>query len=191
MKESLRTKSSMRRSANCSIGDRAANSQHDSQGQVKFLGGSLFGKVMALLVALSATNVVGVVPHASADIGQSVRTQSGRVRCEVYSNDNDRGGSPLVVCQQADAAPFPQAPISSEYGGRMNLAVVRANGAFNWNIGNIAGSSEATASDVVLNYGQIYNINGWTIRPSFEGTRFTYDATGHGMFLSVDDIYAF
>lgn len=73
----------------------------------------------------------------------------------------------------------------------MNLAVVRGSGAFYWQNGNIAGSTQAMASDIVLNYGQIYDVNGWTIQPGEDGTRFTNDATGHGMFVSIDNIYAF
>jgi hypothetical protein len=73
----------------------------------------------------------------------------------------------------------------------MNLAVVRANGAFNWDIGNIAGSREATANDIVLTNGQAFHVNGWTILPSFEGTRFTNDSTDHGMFVSIDNVSSF
>ena len=32
------------------------------------------------------------------------------------------------------------------------------------------------AGDIVLNYGQAYHINGWTILPSFDGTRFTNES---------------
>jgi hypothetical protein len=61
----------------------------------------------------------------------------------------------------------------------------------NWDIGNIPGSPEATAKDIVLNYGQNYNINGWTIRPTADGTRFTNDGTGHGMLVSIENVYSF
>ena len=40
----------------------------------------------------------------------------------------------------------------------MHLAVVDATGQFRWDDGNIPGSREATAKDIVLNYGQNYNI---------------------------------
>ena len=45
-------------------------------------------------------------------------------------------------------------------GYRMNIAVVRDTGEFYWDDGNIPGSREATAKDIVQNYGQNYNING-------------------------------
>lgn len=131
------------------------------------------------------------IPLAAADKVQSVRTQSGKVRCEVFANDIGHGGGPVVVCQQTGAAPFPQAPMSAQYGTQMNLAVVRPNGALTWDIGNIPGSDQALASDIVLDYGQTYHINGWTILPTFDGTRFTSDATGHGMFVSIDNVYSY
>jgi hypothetical protein len=81
--------------------------------------------------------------------------------------------------------------MSPQYNEQMNLAVVRGTGAFNWDIGNIPGSSEAMAKDIVLNYGQAYHINGWTIVPNNDGTRFTNDATGHGMFVSIQDVHSF
>jgi hypothetical protein len=77
------------------------------------------------------------------------------------------------------------------YGGRGNLAVVRGTGEFNWNIGDIGGSPSATAKDIVLNYGQTYYITGWAILPTSDGTRFTNDGTGHGMFVSIENVYAF
>jgi hypothetical protein len=42
-----------------------------------------------------------------------------------------------------------------------------------------------------LDYGQAYHINGWTILPSVDGARFTNDTTGHGMFVSIQDVYSF
>lgn len=143
----------------------------------------------AILTCGLATSLTpAVVTTARADDSQSVRTQSGKVRCIVSANDVDHGGGPLVVCEYNDGG-FPQAP--SESGSHSNLAVVRGNGAFNWNIGNIGADPSALASDVVLSYGQTFQINGWTITPTFDGTRFANNATGHGMFVSIDNVYAF
>jgi len=47
------------------------------------------------------------------------------------------------------------------------------------------------ANDVVLNYGQLYHLQGWTINPGEDGTRFTNDGTGRGMFVSIDNVYSF
>jgi len=51
--------------------------------------------------------------------------------------------------------------------------------------------AEAEAQDTVLQYGQTYHINGWTVLPSSDGTTFTNDATGHGMFVSIDNVNSF
>jgi hypothetical protein len=147
--------------------------------------------VAIAISALAIALLPGVIARARADDGQSVRTQSGKVRCYVHANDVSHGGGPLVVCQKASARPFPSAPFSAEYNSQLNLAVVRGNAQFYWDIGNIPGSKEAMAQDIVLNYGQTYHINGWTILPSFDGTRFTNDRTGHGMFVSVEDVHSF
>ena len=57
--------------------------------------------------------------------------------------------------------------------------------------GNIPGSPEVMANDVVLNYGQTFHLNGWTIIPSEDGTRFTNDGTGHGMVVSINNVSSF
>jgi hypothetical protein len=37
--------------------------------------------------------------------------------------------------------------------------------------------------DVILNYGQTYDVQVWTILPSCDDTLLTNDGTGHGMFV--------
>ncbi|WP_286274349.1 hypothetical protein [Mycobacterium antarcticum] len=39
-------------------------------------------------------------------------------------------------------------------------------------------------TELVLTYGQVFHLKGWTVEPSSEGTRFTNDGTGRGMFVS-------
>jgi hypothetical protein len=69
-----------------------------------------------------------------------------------------------------------------------DLAEVTASGAFHWNDGNIGGiGSNWDQTDTTLGYGQTYQFSGWTVLPSSDGTRFTNDGTGHGMFVSVDN----
>jgi hypothetical protein len=34
-------------------------------------------------------------------------------------------------------------------------------------------------------------VQGWTVLPDSDGTRFTNDATGHGMFVSIENVAAF
>jgi hypothetical protein len=33
-------------------------------------------------------------------------------------------------------------------------------------------------------------MEGWTIVPTEDGTRFTSDGTGHGMFVSIENVYS-
>ena len=70
-------------------------------------------------------------------------------------------------------------------------AWVTSGGAFQWHDGNIPGTPQAVANDVVLSYGQPYHLQGWTISPGEDGSRFTNDGTGHGMFVSIDNVYTF
>ncbi|WP_126298320.1 hypothetical protein [Mycolicibacterium phlei] len=148
----------------------------------------LFRSVVAVLI--SAVGLLAVLPGtAAAQVDPIVRTQSGKMRCIVSANDVSHGGGPLVACR----ARFTNAPIwpQSTLNERMNIAVVRGNGAFKWEIGDIPGTTEVMAQDIVMTYGKTYRLNGWTIEPAFDGTRFTYDRTGHGMFASIDRVYSF
>jgi hypothetical protein len=73
-----------------------------------------------------------------------------------------------------------------------DLAEVTASGAFDWKDGNIGGvGSDWAQTDTTLDYGQTYHISGWTVLPSSDGTRFTNDGTGHGMFVSVENVSSF
>ena len=47
------------------------------------------------------------------------------------------------------------------------------------------GSIAAPGQDMVLSTGQTYNVNGWTIESEETRTKFTYDATGKGMYLGI------
>jgi len=106
-----------------------------------------------------------------------VRTESGKVRCVVSAQ--------WVTCESSG---FPQAPIDSS-GLHFNDAKITASGGFEWLNANIGGA--ALQNDLILNYGQTQHIQGWTILPSSDGTRFTNDATGHGMFVSIQDVHSF
>lgn len=125
--------------------------------------------------------LLAAAPSAIAD--PSVRTQSGNTRCLVWPGS--------VVCQYLPG--FSQAPVDPAGGSGIHwdLAVVTSAGAFNWDNANIPGTAEVMANDVVLNYGQTYHLNGWTISPTEDGTCFTNDATGHGMFVSIDNVSSF
>lgn len=115
-----------------------------------------------------------------------VRTESGKTRCVVSSAASPTEGA-AVACEYGPG--FLQAPVS-QYGNRLDIARVDAAGSFKWMDGNIGGGG-TPQNDLVLNYGQTYHAQGWTIQPSFEGTRFTNDATGHGMFVAVQEVAPF
>ncbi len=78
----------------------------------------------------------------------------------------------------------------SRDGTHLDLAVIHASGDFNWDDGNIGGGG-TPQNDLVLNYGQTYHLQGWTINPGEDGTRFSNDGTGHGMFVSIDNVSSF
>ncbi len=136
-----------------------------------------------LVMALGIFAIVaGIVPCATADPGEAyVRTESGKVRCDVQP-----GG---VGCQYLPG--FAQATVDN-FGYHYDIASVTSGGAFSWVEGNLAtGGTASPQNDIILNYGQIYDVQGWTILPSSDGTRFTNDGTGHGMFVSIENVYSF
>lgn len=123
------------------------------------------------------------------------RTQSGKVRCFVSASESQRDGAPAAVCEtyadETDGA-FAQGPLVECGPGcrtRANLAGVDDKGELRWNSGDIPGANRE--EDVVMRYGHTYRANGWTIEAKSDGTKLTNDATGHGMFVSIQDVYAF
>lgn len=154
--------------------------------------GAACSAVVAALLAMA--------PPATADGGQYVRTQSGRVRCWVTSSGSGTGSNgPVVICEasgptsppwdQWENTGFLQAPMETPQI-HCTGAVVDAAGKFSFQCGaNIGGAHPE--SDLVLNYGQTYNVQGWTISSSPDGTRFTNGGTGHGMFVSIENTYPF
>jgi hypothetical protein len=110
-----------------------------------------------------------------------VRTKTGQVRCAISVD--------TVTCERNSANGFPQAPKSATGPGNWNLAAIDTAGRFAWNEGNIGATDPAT--DMVLEYGQQQRLMGWVIEPSSDGTRFTSNATGRGMFVSVQNVYGF
>jgi serine/threonine protein kinase len=127
-----------------------------------------------------------VVPSAIALTSPYVRPQSPLMRCLV--NMGSDPSDPTVYCE--NGAGWPQAPTDPPVGTgaamHQDEAVVHASGAFNWQDGNIGSPEEEGKTDTTLSTGQTYKINGWTMLSSSDGTRFTNDATGHGMFISSD-----
>jgi hypothetical protein len=132
----------------------------------------------------SAAIAVAVLlaPVASADPSdfQYVRTETAAVRCVISALH--------VGCERTSIDGFPDAPKSQSGPGNWNVAGMEAGGAFEWGEGNIGG---VDAGEVTLTYGRSYHFKGWTVDPSFDGTRFTNDASGHGMFISIEGVSPF
>jgi hypothetical protein len=102
-------------------------------------------------------------------------TQSHKVLCAVSPDPTLPGNA--VVCQ----GHFAQAP---QLGA---AAVTGGDGAFSWQQGNLNVGNPTTT----MAYGQTYHHGNWTINPDETGTRFTNDRTGHGMFVSIENVYSF
>jgi hypothetical protein len=146
-----------------------------------------------LMVAFGVLALVaGTVPCATAaPPSQYVRTESGRVPCALEPNQ--------VGCEASgpDSRGFLQAPISMSEsycryspcpgGIHAALAVVTASGAFRWSDGNI-GEGGPPQNDLVLIYGQPIHVEGWTIDPVEKWHPITNDGTGHGMFVSIENV---
>ena len=154
-----------------------------------------FSKVLpgvALAGCWAFATVVGAVPGAHADPDfQYVRTESGRLRCIII-----RTGSLARQVGRA-ARGLPQSPLSEPEsqcrspcpeGIHFDIAEVKSAGAFQL---KTARSRAAPRTRLVLNYGQAYHLLGWTINPGENGTRITNDGTGHGMFVSIENVSSF
>ena len=95
-----------------------------------------------------------------------IETKSGRTRCQISRQ--------AVGCE----AEFANPPIQD--GEPANGVNVTADGQFRWLVGNLG-----DIPTVTLQY-QTYRAQGWTIDASSDGTRFTNDRTGRGMFVSIE-----
>ncbi|MUM08279.1 hypothetical protein B5P44_26240 [Mycobacterium sp. CBMA 213] len=105
---------------------------------------------------------------------------SGSVRCLILAEGAASADTAGVTCE---SGAFQQAPAGADQ------VRVNAAGHFTWDAANIGGGTGA--NDLTLAYGQTYHLLGWTINPTSDGTRFTNDATGHGMFVSLQNVNSF
>lgn len=148
-------------------------------------GMDMIRQLIAASGALIAVVASPLAPTALADDGQVVMVQSGKVRCAVSADNMDRGGGPMVVCELSNGQPWGMSPWeTSKYNARLNLAIVRATGEHYWDRGSITGSDAAAAGGLSVNDGQTYNLHGWTIYSDGFRTRFTSDATRHGILVT-------
>jgi hypothetical protein len=97
-----------------------------------------------------------------------IETKSGQARCQIDADN--------VGCQ----AQFTNSPIQD--GEHANGINDTASGSVQWVLGNIGDMPAVT-----IDY-RTYCAEGWTIAASEDGTRFTNDRTGHGMFVSIEQV---
>lgn len=140
----------------------------------------MFWKWTPIVSTMAVASAIGGAPFASADWSdfQYVSTVSGVVRCVISSVH--------VSCEHSGG--FPGAPSTESGGGKMNIARVESDGSFGWGLANMGSGQDNV---VTLQYDTPYQFKGWSVAPSSEGTRFTNDATGHGMFVSKDVVDPF
>jgi len=141
----------------------------------------MFWKWTPIVSTMAVASAIVASPVAAADWSdyQYVSTVSGAVRC-VLSSDH-------VSCERSGGG-FPGAPASESGGGTMNIARVESDGSFGWGLANMGSGQD---NMVTLQYDQPYQFKGWSVAPTSDGTRFTNDATGHGMFVNIDVVDPF
>ena len=114
----------------------------------------------------------GAIPLAPDPNGRVfIETKSGQTRCQIDSDS--------VGCE----APFTNSPM--EDGERANGVNITADGEVQWVVGNLG-----DIPTVPIDY-QTYDAVGWTIAAGEDGTRFTNEQTGHGMFVSIEKVDTF
>jgi hypothetical protein len=120
----------------------------------------------------SPTAPAGAIPLKPDQNGYVfIETKSGLTRCQI-SKDS-------VGCE----APFTNSPLQD--GEHANGVSVSAGGSVQWVLGNLG-----AIPTVTIDY-KTYDAQGWTINASSDGTRFTNNRTGHGMFVSVEKVNTF
>ncbi len=100
-----------------------------------------------------------------------IETKSGQTRCQISSES--------VGCE----AEFTNSPLQD--GQHANGVSVSSDGTVEWVLGNLG-----DIPVVAIEY-RDYEAQGWMIAASIDGTRFTNVNTGHGMFVSIDNVETF
>ncbi|MGB8388069.1 hypothetical protein [Mycobacterium sp.] len=117
----------------------------------------------------SSTAPAGAIPLPPDQNGYVfIETKSGTTRCQIAKDS--------VGCE----APFTNSPMQD--GEHTNGVSISADGKVQWVLGNLG-----AIPTVPIDY-KTYTAQGWTINASADGTRFTNDRTGHGMFVSLDKV---
>ena len=97
-----------------------------------------------------------------------IETMSGLTRCQISAD--------TVGCESA----FTDSPVID--GEPANGVEVSADGDNRWVLGNLGAMPTVT-----IEYATYYAL-GWTIEAGSDGTRFTNDGTGRGMFVSTERV---
>ena len=100
-----------------------------------------------------------------------IETKSGQTRCQLDEQS--------VGCE----AQFTNTPMQD--GVRANGVNLSADGSLEWIVGNLGDIPVVT-----IDY-RTYSAVGWTIEATTDGTRFTNQATKHGMFVSIEKVETF
>jgi hypothetical protein len=120
----------------------------------------------------SPTAPAGAIPLPPDQNGYVfIETKSGMTRCQINKDS--------VGCE----APFTNSPMQD--GEHANGVNITAGGSVQWVLGNLG-----AIPTVTIDY-NTYNAQGWTIIATAEGTRFTNNRTGHGMFVSIEKVNTF
>jgi hypothetical protein len=120
----------------------------------------------------SPTAPAGAIPLPPDQNGYVfIETKSGMTRCQINKDS--------VGCE----APFTNSPLQD--GEHANGVNITAGGSVQWVLGNLG-----AIPTVTIDY-KTYDAQGWTINATAEGTRFTNNHTGHGMFVSVEKVNTF
>jgi hypothetical protein len=120
----------------------------------------------------SANPPAGAIPLPPDQNGYVfIETKSGQTRCQIDADS--------VGCE----AQFTNSPVQD--GERANGVNITASGSVQWVVGNLG-----DIPTVTIDY-RTYAAEGWTIAASENGTRFTNNGTGHGMFVSVEHVDTF
>jgi hypothetical protein len=118
------------------------------------------------------TPPAGAIPLTPDQNGHVfIETKSGLTRCQITKDS--------VGCE----APFTHSPLQD--GEHANGVSISSTGSVQWVLGNLG-----AIPTVAIDY-KTYAAQGWTINATSDGTRFTNDHTGHGMFVSIDKVNTF
>lgn len=129
-------------------------------------------RATALPAPTGPTMPSGAIPLPPDDNGYVfIETKSGQTRCQINKDS--------VGCE----APFTDSPLKD--GEHANGVSITAGGSVQWVLGNLG-----AIPTVTIDY-KTYAAQGWTIDATPDGTRFTNDKTGHGMFVSVEKVDTF